>query len=1019
MARTANQLKFATFANFPAVGGTGILYIATDTNTIYRWTGSAYVMVWDGTWTWTVTQINTAWLLSGWPITSTGTITTSMATNKLAGRWTAWTGVMEEITLGTGLSLTGNTLNASGGIDWTLVANRLVLSLDTDTITTDSAFVSDSTNDRIGIQAATPQVPLHVVSATGTTLNNVTVGNASLVAETLPNIPTGSITQIVEPAAWSGGSASYVNGGSGTAITANGSSYDFRISPCLYVASLGTFYRSQFYETVSAGTDPNDSQWYDISLSWWTVTISGESVYYFVEYDINGWGSWQPIGLYPTTSELLTNLSGSNSTTPFPTYYNNTPWSPPTAFTGGSASGQDVGYGAFYEIPITVLMEVDSVLNIGGTDYVSGSPASGSFDDTWMGTYNPEISWTDNWGATNAIARVSQDNGSTWIYQYVGSTTSPYRFTSTSNDTAAEARWWQTYSGGVVNYYFTPHGQGSAPSGSTVYSVAGTQYSTALPADSQNYIFKHIFTGNTLGKTLENQINSYGQSYVSGEFYDVGYTTWSSGITVTPQSYGFTGTAQNRDYKIYSSGSGIYSIIPYTASTTSGSGSKSVSLSWTLPSGITTVKILRQVNGGGYTVSKTISGTSTTDDTTDNSWNGNTTVTPTSIVWGTARFDKALTTLTDEWQLLIVESGNTGTRYSKMSFGIATSSSAAASYQAHIYSTSSTGYLSMTTGRLEVSSSLGGTASTMFGNANIINNNSSSSQHFQVKGANDASLINTRSDMDTVWFWQAIGSDQQTTVQIQPARSSDAGLVMKWHASQSDSSTIIRTQTSAGTYTGEITVGGWMRTSTGAVGNPAHSCRSDTNTGLYFPASDVMGSVAGWVEQNRVDTGGTRIRWGTASSTFARVSGTLTASTTAVGNVGTGEDNLITYTVPGNLLTVNLDRIKFTSAGTFAANINNKRIRVYFGTTVLLDTTALALNGGDWAIDWEVIRTGAATQKAWCRFSSSNTLLTSLVDYTAPTMTLSSNQTFKLTGEATSNNDISQELLTIDYCPSN
>lgn len=85
-----------------------------------------------------------------------------------------------------------------------------------------------------------------------------------------------------------------------------------------------------------------------------------------------------------------------------------------------------------------------------------------------------------------------------------------------------------------------------------------------------------------------------------------------------------------------------------------------------------------------------------------------------------------------------------------MSFGVATSSSAAASYQAHIYSTSSTGYLSMTTGRLEVSSSLGGTASTMFGNANIINNNSSSTQHFQVKGANDASLINTRSDMDTV-----------------------------------------------------------------------------------------------------------------------------------------------------------------------------------------------------------------------------------------------------------------------------
>lgn len=43
------------------------------------------------------------------PITwnsSTGVISTSMATNKLIGRSTAGTGVMEEITIGSGLSLT-------------------------------------------------------------------------------------------------------------------------------------------------------------------------------------------------------------------------------------------------------------------------------------------------------------------------------------------------------------------------------------------------------------------------------------------------------------------------------------------------------------------------------------------------------------------------------------------------------------------------------------------------------------------------------------------------------------------------------------------------------------------------------------------------------------------------------------------------------------------------------------------------------------------------------------------------
>lgn len=64
----------------------------------------------------TVTNIATAGLISGGPITTTGTITTSMATNRLVGRGTAGTGIMEEITLGTGLSLSGTTLNASGGI---------------------------------------------------------------------------------------------------------------------------------------------------------------------------------------------------------------------------------------------------------------------------------------------------------------------------------------------------------------------------------------------------------------------------------------------------------------------------------------------------------------------------------------------------------------------------------------------------------------------------------------------------------------------------------------------------------------------------------------------------------------------------------------------------------------------------------------------------------------------------------------------------------------------------------------
>ena len=43
-------------------------------------------------------------------------------------------------------------------------------------------------------------------------------------------------------------------------------------------------------------------------------------------------------------------------------------------------------------------------------------------------------------------------------------------------------------------------------------------------------------------------------------------------------------------------------------------------------------------------------------------------------------------------------------------------------------------------------------------------------------------------------------------------------------------------------------------------------------------------------------------------------------------------------------MATNLDRVTGRVSGTFASNANNKRIRLYFGTTVIFDTTALAFN---------------------------------------------------------------------------
>lgn len=156
----------------------------------------------------TVTNINTTAPLSGGPITTSGTITTAMATNKLIGRSTAGTGTMEEITVGTGLSLSGGTLSSTGGataagntneiqfnnggafaassnLDWIISDNRLLLGSENTAdinsrmvvigkgISTNNTFVvhnSTGTNNalvvrddtRVGIATATPAATLSI-----------------------------------------------------------------------------------------------------------------------------------------------------------------------------------------------------------------------------------------------------------------------------------------------------------------------------------------------------------------------------------------------------------------------------------------------------------------------------------------------------------------------------------------------------------------------------------------------------------------------------------------------------------------------------------------------------------------------------------------------------------------------------------------------------------------------------------------------------------------------------------------
>lgn len=151
------------------------------------------------------------------------------------------------------------------------------------------------------------------------------------------------------------------------------------------------------------------------------------------------------------------------------------------------------------------------------------------------------------------------------------------------------------------------------------------------------------------------------------------------------------------------------------------------------------------------------------------------------------------------------------------------------------------------------------------------------------------------------------------------------------------------------------------------------------------------------------------------------LSGVMTtawASSSAIGNVGVGEDDLRSFTLAASTLNNSGDTIYFDATGLFAANANNKRVRAYFGGTLIFDTTSLALNGGNWRMQGKICRTSFASADIIVTWTSSNTLLTISQTYTAFLGNLLAANILKLTAEATADNDVTQRNFQVYWQPS-
>ena len=173
----------------------------------------------------------------------------------------------------------------------------------------------------------------------------------------------------------------------------------------------------------------------------------------------------------------------------------------------------------------------------------------------------------------------------------------------------------------------------------------------------------------------------------------------------------------------------------------------------------------------------------------------------------------------------------------------------------------------------------------------------------------------------------------------------------------------------------------------------------------YTPFVDVIYDSTGSYLQQAMGTG----------TGFAKIVGVSNVNTTAVGNVGTGTDDLMTYALPANSMSANGKGIRITAWGTAANNANAKTVTVVFGGTTLLSTALTASQVDVWWAEAVVIRTSATAQEAFAELTQGGTVTLSDVEQSTPAETLSGAVTIKCTGTATSDNDIVQEGMVIEF----
>lgn len=196
----------------------------------------------------------------------------------------------------------------------------------------------------------------------------------------------------------------------------------------------------------------------------------------------------------------------------------------------------------------------------------------------------------------------------------------------------------------------------------------------------------------------------------------------------------------------------------------------------------------------------------------------------------------------------------------------------------------------------------------------------------------------------------------------------------------------------------------------------------DLGTMAYQDANNV--TIVGGTIQNvgitnsSISKSDITIQAGGCSTCDIKLNGTLHVDMTPVGNVGVGEDTLITYAMPADVLNENYQFLEIIAFGTVAANANNKQIKLKLGATEVFASPVILTtlpDGASWELTSRITRIGGSSEKCISKMLLNTKLCEACAQYVAAAENTATALDIFCTGTATADNDIVQEGLIIKW----